>query len=189
MFLRRRKDISRLRLRIKPEIKERVTKWGECGERGAKFIFRGITQKFSGNSSKHSGEYRQTFRGISSNIAGNVAKHSGKWLRTYFYPCCFYFYFYIFISQRNDIVGSVEDFVLLFLCSVWITRIRRLGESKIPLCDPSGGRLFQRPPLSYNKLLRRATLRILSNILMELFYKNSQLPWHIGCFWKNVECM
>ena len=83
MFLRRRKDINRLRLRIKPEKKERVTKCGERGERGAKSIFRVITQNFSGNFPKHSGEYRQTFRGMSSDITGNVAKYSRECCQTF----------------------------------------------------------------------------------------------------------
>ena len=43
-------------------------------------------------------------------------------------------------------------------------RIRRQGESKITLCNPSGGKLFLRPSSSYNKLLDRIAFRILSNI-------------------------
>ena len=40
----------------------------------------------------------------------------------------------------------------------------RQGESKIPLCNPSGGKLLLKPSSSYNKLLVRVAFRILSNI-------------------------
>ena len=39
-----------------------------------------------------------------------------------------------------------------------------LGESKIPLCKPSGGKLLLRPSLSSNELLHRVAFRLLSNI-------------------------
>ena len=52
----------------------------------------------------------------------------------------------------------------LFLCLVLIKRIRKQGESKISLCNPSGGKLLLRPSASYNKLFGRIVLRILSNI-------------------------
>ena len=43
-------------------------------------------------------------------------------------------------------------------------RIRWQWESKITLCNPSGGKLLLRLSLSYNKLLGRIAFRILSNI-------------------------
>ena len=45
-----------------------------------------------------------------------------------------------------------------------IKRIKKQGESKIPLCNPSDGKLLLRPSASYNKLFGRIALRILSNI-------------------------
>ena len=44
---------------------------------------------------------------------------------------------------------------------VWIKIIKREGESKIPLCNPSGGKILLRASASYNKLLGRAAFRIL----------------------------
>ena len=43
-------------------------------------------------------------------------------------------------------------------------RIRRQRESKITLCNASGGKFLLRPSSSYNKLLGRIAFRILSNI-------------------------
>ena len=59
---------------------------------------------------------------------------------------------------------SVQDFIFLFLCLVLIKRVTRQGESKINLCNPSGRKLLLRPCTSYNKLLGRIVLRILSTI-------------------------
>ena len=38
------------------------------------------------------------------------------------------------------------------------------GKSEIPLCNPSGGKLLLRVSSICKKLLRRATLSVLSNI-------------------------
>ena len=46
--------------------------------------------------------------------------------------------------------------MLLILSLVYVKRIRRQGESKISLCNPSAGRLRFRPSLSYNKLFNCA---------------------------------
>ena len=40
-------------------------------------------------------------------------------------------------------MGSVQDFILLFLCLVWIKIIRRQWEFRIPLCNPSGEKLLR----------------------------------------------
>ena len=53
---------------------------------------------------------------------------------------------------------------LLVLCLVQIKRIKRQGESKIPLCNPSNRKLPLRPSASYNKLLDRVGFRTMSNI-------------------------
>ena len=45
-----------------------------------------------------------------------------------------------------------------------IKRIRRQSDAKIPVCNPVGGKLLLRPSTSYNKLLGRVVLRILSDI-------------------------
>ena len=67
-------------------------------------------------------------------------------------------YIFIFGIQRvkeNEYMGSVQDFILLFLRLVWTKRIRRQRESKIPLCNP---------PLVENFSSHVVTFRILSNI-------------------------
>ena len=69
----------------------------------------------------YSGECPETVWGMSSNIPGNVC-----------------------VTQGNDDVVSVQDFIVLFLCVVKIKRIRRQGEPQIPLCNPSGGKLLLR---------------------------------------------
>ena len=43
----------------------------------------------------------------------------------------------------NEDVASDWDFILLFLCFLWIKRIRR-KDFKIPLCKPSGKNLLPR---------------------------------------------
>ena len=56
---------------------------------------------------------------------------------------------------------SVKDSIFWF---VLIKTIARQGESQIPLCKPSDGKLFFRPSTSYNKLFDIVAFRILSNI-------------------------
>ena len=67
------------------------------------------------------------------------------------------------VTQGNEDVGSVEDFILSFLCESRELGGRQ-GESNIPLCNPSGGKILLRAPTSYNKVLDRVAFRILSNI-------------------------
>ena len=38
---------------------------------------------------------------------------------------------------------SVQDFILLFLCLVWIQRIKRQGDLKISLCNPNDGNFLR----------------------------------------------
>ena len=58
------------------------------------------------------------------------------------------------LLQGNEGVGSVQDFIFLCLCLVWIGRIRMQEEFKIPLCNPMVETLFS----------DRYTFRIPSNI-------------------------
>ena len=46
------------------------------------------------------------------------------------------------VLTGNEDVQSEQDFILLLLCLVWIKRIRRQRECKIPLCNPSGENLL-----------------------------------------------
>ena len=62
------------------------------------------------------------------------------------------------ILQGNEGVGSVQDFILLYLRLVWIKRNRRQGESNI--INTIGGKLLRRPSSSYKKLCERAALWI-----------------------------
>ena len=39
------------------------------------------------------------------------------------------------VTNWNEDMGSAEDFLLLFLCLVWIKKIRRQGEFRILLCN------------------------------------------------------
>ena len=61
---------------------------------------RGMSLNIPENVSKHSGECRQTFWGMLSNILENVLKHI----------------FITGVTQGNEDVGSVQNFILLFLC-------------------------------------------------------------------------
>ena len=54
---------------------------------------------------------------------------------------------------------------------MWIRRVRRQEELKIPLCNPSGG-----------KLLRQSC----QTSAMELLCENSQRPKHVDCFRKKA---
>ena len=68
------------------------------------------------------------------------------------------------VTQQNRDSRSVQDLIFLFLGFVLIKRIRWQGESKILLCKASGENLLRIPSTSYNKVLGRVVLRILSNI-------------------------
>ena len=50
---------------------------------------------------------------------------------------------------------SVQDFILLFLCLVRIKRIGRKREFKIPLCNPSDGKLCKQSYISNSMKLQR----------------------------------
>ena len=64
---------------------------------------------------------------------------------------------FIFLVYGSGCFSSVFP-----CCLVEINRIRRQDESKIPLCNPSGGNFFLRPSASCNKLMGRITFRIVS---------------------------
>ena len=72
-----------------------------------------------------------------------------------------FFIFSFLVLLKDEYVGPVQDFILLF-------RVNQenlgAGESKIPLCDPSGRKLLLRPSSSYNKLMGWVAFRILSKI-------------------------
>ena len=69
---------------------------------------------------------------------------------------------------------GVQGFVFLFLMP--IKGITRYSECKIPLPNPSGGKLLFRPSVSYNKLLGSGVSRTLSNISDEAFLQNNERP-------------
>ena len=48
------------------------------------------------------------------------------------------------LLQGNEDVGPVQDLIFLYLCLMWIRKIRTEEEFKIPLCSPSGGNLLFR---------------------------------------------
>ena len=75
--------------------------------------------------------------------------------------------FVLGVTQRNEDAVWDQGFIFLFL--MLIKGIRRQSESKIPLPNPSGGKLLLRPSLSYNKLLGSGVPRTLSNIYDEAF--------------------
>ena len=41
------------------------------------------------------------------------------------------------VTQGNENAGSIQDFIFLFLCLVFIKRIWKQGESYIPLFNPN----------------------------------------------------
>ena len=89
-----------------------------------------------------------------------------------------------FIFLLLDVV-SVQDFIFLVLFSVLIKGIRSYGESKIPLHNPSGGKLLLRPPASSNELLGRVLFRTLSNIYDQVFLRIWPTNLRRDCFLKN----
>ena len=60
------------------------------------------------------------------------------------------FFSFLVLLKETENAGSVQDFIFFFLCLVLIKKISRLGESKIPLFNPTGGMLLLRPSTSYN---------------------------------------
>ena len=66
------------------------------------------------------------------------------------------------VTQGNKDASGVQGFIYLLL--VLIKGTRRHSECKIPLPNPSGGKLLFRPSVSYNKLLSSGVSRTLSNI-------------------------
>ena len=66
------------------------------------------------------------------------------------------------VTQGNEDTRSVQYHPVVFL--VETRRTRRQGESEIPLCKPSGGKLLLRPSSDYNRLLESVACRTLSNI-------------------------
>ena len=96
-----------------------------------------------------------------------------------------------------------------FVVLVWIKIIRSQSKSKIPLCNPSGGKILLRASASYVKLLARVAFRTLPNIhdgahsrkkptdlRHWLFPQKSttadlKLGFKSVCYWKdaaNVDC-
>ena len=71
-------------------------------------VVKHVSSNILGNVSKRSGECRQTFQGMSSNIPGNVVKHSRECPQTFRGMS-------VLLEEMKD-AGSVEDFILLFLC-------------------------------------------------------------------------
>ena len=71
------------------------------------------------------------------------------------------------VTQGNEDASGVQGFIVLLL--VLIKGIRRYGECKIPLPNPSGGKLLFRPSVNYNILLGSGVSTTLSNIYDEAF--------------------
>ena len=78
------------------------------------------------------------------------------------------------VTQGNQDAMGVQGFIFLLL--MLIKGIRRYSECKIPLPNPSGGKLLFRPSVSYNKLLGSGVSRTLSNISDEAFLQNNERP-------------
>ena len=55
-----------------------------------------------------------------------------------------------FSFKKNEELGSVQGLIFLYLCLIWISRIRTQEELKIPLCYPSGGNLLKRQSHIWN---------------------------------------
>ena len=71
------------------------------------------------------------------------------------------FFIFLFVVLLKEMRTRGESKIsFCYFCQ----RISMQGESKITLCNPSGGKLLLRPSSSYNKLLGRIAFRILSNI-------------------------
>ena len=66
------------------------------------------------------------------------------------------------VTQGNEDAMGVQGFIFLLL--MLIKGIRRYSECKIPLPNPSGGKLLLKLSVSYNKLLGSGVSRTLSNI-------------------------
>ena len=75
------------------------------------------------------------------------------------------------LFQRNENMKLVQYNISLYLCLVWIRRIRRQEVFKISLCNPS-----------CRILLRQSW----QTSAMELLCKNSQQHKHVDCFCKKV---
>ena len=78
------------------------------------------------------------------------------------------------VTQRNEDAMGVQGFIFLLL--MLIKGIRRYSECKIPLPNPSGGKLLLRLSVSYNKLLGSGVSRTLSSISDEAFLQNNERP-------------
>ena len=76
---------------------------------------------------------------------------------------CVLLFFIPGVTQEIEDAGWVQDFILLFLCFLWIGRIRRQGQFMVLLCNPSSEKFLLRPSSSCNKSLDRVSFRILSN--------------------------
>ena len=78
------------------------------------------------------------------------------------------------VTQGNEDAMGVQGFIFLLL--MLIKGIRRYSECKIPLPNPSGGKLLLRLSVSYNKLLGLAYLEPCRTSMIELFCKNNERP-------------
>ena len=82
--------------------------------------------------------------------------------------------------------GVSPRFHLLVLCLVHIKQIRRQGESKIPLRNPSDMKLLLRPSQAKISYWTESHLESCQTSTMELFCKNSQWSKDVDCFRKKA---
>ena len=93
-----------------------------------------------------------------------VQKWKKNWV-CYFWSCLPSWWVFL---QGNENVRSVQVYILLYLRLVWIRRIRRQEEFKIPMCNSSGG-----------NLLRQSCQTSMTELL-------SSPPKHVDCFRKKT---
>ena len=89
----------------------------------------------------------------------------GKLLQSYKQLECDHFQT-TFETHKQSLISAF----LIYITVPLIKRIRKQGESKIPLCNPSGGKLPLRTSVSYNKLLGGGVFRTPQNIYDEAFF-------------------
>ena len=77
----------------------------------------------------------------------------GRKSRSHFHSLCYSRKWGRGVSPRFHIVALV-----------WIKITKRQGDFKIPLCNPSGGKVLPKASASYAKLLGKVAFRVLPNI-------------------------
>ena len=112
------------------------------------------TVHYESNLTKYSTECRQTFHGMSVLLKETRARGQSKNSSYCFCVLC----------KSKELGGRVGG---------------GGGGSKIPLCNPSGGKLLLRHSSSHNKLFAESHLESCETSTMELFCKTSQRPYNV----------